>query len=83
MFIKAKYICSYAQCEKFYPFEKNQYHNMFECIYRSIICIALGCKLIINVETVIYHFINCSFICYIAQCVNDYSMYHCLPIIAM
>ena len=61
MFIKAKFICSYAGCGKSYPWEKIHCHKMFEFLYQSILCPAQGCKFINNVETEIYHFINCPF----------------------
>ena len=32
---------------------------MFECLHRSILCLAKGCKYIKNLETVIHHLINC------------------------
>ena len=69
MFKKAKFICSYAGCGKSYPLEKIHHHEMFECLHRSILCPAQGCKFINNVETVILHSINCPFhLLYCALC---------------
>ena len=75
MFKKAKFICSYAGCGKSYPFEKIYHHEMFECIHRSILCLAQGCKFINKMETLILHFINCPFhLLYYVVCQSLYNM---------
>ena len=53
LFNKAKFICSYAGCGKSNLLEKIHHHDMFECLYQSILSPAQGCKFIINLETVI------------------------------
>ena len=69
MFKQAKFICSYAEYGKSYILEKIHHWEMFECLYRSILCPAQGCKFINNVETVIFQFINCQFhLLYFALC---------------
>ena len=69
MFKKAKFIYSYAGGGKSNPLEKIHHHEMFECLHRSILCPAQGCKFINNVETVILHSINCPFhLLYCAFC---------------
>ena len=71
MFNKAKIICSYAGCGKSYLLEKIHHHEMFECLNRSILCPAQGCKFINNMETVILHSINCPFyLLYCAFCIS-------------
>ena len=74
MFKNTKFIFSYAECEKFYLLEEIHHYEMFECLYRSILGPAQGCKFINNVETVIFHSINCLFYFYIAHYVNHYAM---------
>ena len=59
MFKQTKFICSYKWCGKSYSLEIIHHHDMFECLYRSILSPAQGCKFINNVETVIFHSINC------------------------
>ena len=54
MFKQAKFICSYIRCEKFYSLKIIHDHEMFECLYRSILCPAKGCKFINNVEILIH-----------------------------
>ena len=61
MFKQAKFICSYAKCGKSYLLKEIHHHEMFECLHRSILCPAQGCKFINNVKTVIFHSINCPF----------------------
>ena len=69
MFKQAKFICSYEGCEKSYSLEIIHYHEMFECLYRSILCPAQGCKFINNMETVTLHSIKCPFhLLYCALC---------------
>ena len=69
MFKQAKCICLYEKCGKSYSLEKNHHHEMFECLYRSILCPAQGSKFINNVETVNLHSINCPFhLLYCALC---------------
>ena len=49
--------------------ENNHHHQMFDCLYLSILCPSQGCKFINNVETVILHSFNCPFhLLYCAIC---------------
>ena len=75
MFKRVKFICSYTKCGKSYSLEKIHHHEMFECSHRSILCPALGCQFINNVETVIIHSINCPFhLLYCAICKSLYNV---------
>ena len=75
MFNKAKFICSYAGCGKSYPLETIHHHEMFECLHRSILCPAQGCKYINNVESVNIQSINCPFhLLYCAFCKSLYNV---------
>ena len=59
LFKNTKFICSYAGCGVSNPLEKIHHHEMLECPHRSILCPALGCQFINNVEIVLIHSINC------------------------
>ena len=63
--------------------QKIHHDEMFECLHRSILCPAQGCKFINNMETVILHFINSPYICYIPHSVNHYAMCQILLMITM
>ena len=71
MFNTANFICFYADCGKSYSLGTIHHHEMFECLHRSILCPAKGFKFINNVETVIFHSINCPFhLLYFALCMS-------------
>ena len=75
MFPRVQFICYHTRCKESYPLEKIHHHEMFECPYRSILCLAQGCQLINNVETVIIHSINCFFhLLYCAICKSLYNV---------
>ena len=61
IFKHTKFICSYEGCGMSYSLEIIQHYEMFECLYRSILCFAQCCKFINNVDTIIQHYINCPF----------------------
>ena len=75
MLKSVKFICSYAGCGRSYPFETMHHHEMFECPHRRILCPAQGCRFINNMETVIFHSINCALhLLYCALCKSLYNV---------
>ena len=74
MFKTAKFISSYSGCGKSYLLEQIHHHEMFECLYWSILYPAKGSKFINNMETVILHSINCPL--YLLYCAFCKSLCH-------
>ena len=75
LFKRAKFIYSYSGCKVSYPIKIIHHHEMFECLYRSILCPAYGCRFINNVETLGIHSINCPvYLLYFAFCKSLYNV---------